>query len=199
MRVFISLELPEEIKKEIAKIQKQLQRAGAKATWVKPEIAHLTLAFLGSVTHKELEIIHMILDEIRARPIRLELGSLGCFPNQERARIVFIEFQGNLKALHFLANQIHQNLKEEKIQFDNKPFVAHVTLGRVRRRHPKPRGVRGSPDTELSSGSGQNLTHVLKGVKPKKLEFLAQEISLNQSILGPSGPKYKRLKTLHLT
>jgi 2'-5' RNA ligase len=178
MRVFIALELPEEIKKEIAKLQEKLRKAGAKATWVKPEIAHLTFAFLGSVTHNELGIIHKILGEIKAKRIQLELGSLGCFPNPERARIVFIELQGGLKGVHYLANQIRQNLKKEKIQFDDRPFVAHVTLGRVRRR--------------------QNLTHILKGVKSKKLEFLVQEITLNQSELDSSGPIYSKLKSVHL-
>lgn len=178
MRAFIALELSEEIKKEIEKLQKKLRKAGAKAIWVKPEIVHLTLAFLGSVTPKELEIIHKVLDEIRLRPLRLELGSLGCFPNPERTRIIFIDLQGDLKELHYLANLIRQNLKKEKIQFDDKPFVAHVTLGRIKKR--------------------QNLTHILKGVKSRRLEFLAEEISLNQSTLGHSGPNYTRLKTLHL-
>ncbi len=179
MRIFIALELPEEIKKEIAKLQKKLRKAGAKATWVKPEIVHLTLAFLGSVTHKQLEIIHKILGEITFKPIKLELGLLGCFPNPERPRIIFVELRGDLKELHYLANQIRQNLKKEAIQFDNKPFVAHITLGRVKKR--------------------QNLTHIFKGIKPKKIEFLAQEITLNQSELTSSGPQYTKLKTLHLT
>ena len=180
MRVFIALELSEKVKKEIAKLQKQLQRAGAKATWVKPEIAHLTLAFLGSVTHKELEIIHKILEEEvkKSSPLKLELKQLGCFPSPERARIIFIDLRGDLKELNHLVKQIRKNLNKEKIRFDDKPFVAHATLGRVKKR--------------------QNLTHVLKGVRPKKIEFLAQEITLNQSTLGHSGPKYTKLKEILL-
>jgi 2'-5' RNA ligase len=178
MRAFIALELPEAIKKEIAKIQKQLQRAGAKATWVKPEIAHLTFAFLGSVTHKELEIIHKILGEKKLEPVKLELGSLGCFPQPERARIVFIELQGDLKELHYSASQIREGLKKEKIKFDDKPFKAHVTLGRVKKK--------------------ANIVSALKGVKPKKLEFLVREVTLNQSALSSSGPRYTQLKKILL-
>ena len=102
MRAFIALELPEKVKKEITKIQKKLRKAGAKATWVKPEIIHLTLAFLGSVTHKELEIIHKILEEVAAKPIQLELSQLGCFPSPERARIIYVDLQGDLKELNSL-------------------------------------------------------------------------------------------------
>jgi len=181
MRAFIALELPKEIKKEIAKIQKQLQRAGAKATWVKPEIAHLTFAFLGSVTHNELEIIHKILEEEvkKSSLLKLRLELVNCFPNPERARIIFVELQGDLKELNYLVKQIRKNLKQQKIWLDDKPFAPHVTLGRVRKQ--------------------ANLTHVLKGIKVKKLEFLAREITLNQSTLGRSGPKYTQLKICHLT
>ena len=174
MRVFIALELPEEIKKQIAKLQKQLQRAGAKATWVKPEIIHLTLAFLGSVTPNQLEIIHKVLDEITPKLIKLELNQLGCFPYPEKARIIFLDLQGDSKELNQLTNLIRQNLKNQKVWFDDKPFKAHLTLGRLRKQ--------------------TNLTHVLKGVKVKKIGFSAQEISLNQSVLGPTGPKYVKLK-----
>jgi len=139
----------------------------------------LTFAFLGSVTHNQLEIIHKTLNKITLRPIKLELNQLGCFPNPERVRIIFIDLQGDLKELNSLAKLIRKNLNKQKIWLDDKPFVAHVTLGRVRKR--------------------SNLTHVLKGVKPKKLEFLAQEITLNQSTLGHSGPKYTQLKICRLT
>jgi 2'-5' RNA ligase len=181
MRAFIALELPEKVKKEIAKLQKQLQRAGAKATWVKPEIAHLTFAFLGSVTHNEVEIIHKILEKEvkKSSLLKLELGLVSCFPSPERARIIFIDLQGDLKKLNYLVKQIRKNLNKQKIWFDDKPFVAHATLGRVRKR--------------------QNLTHILKGVKIEKIEFLGQEITLNQSTLGHSGPKYTQLKICHLT
>lgn len=176
MRAFIALELPEEIKKEIREIQSQLKNAGVQATWVKPEITHLTIAFLGSVTHKQLEIIHQILEGVVPSSLRFRLGLINFFPNPARPRIIFLDFEGDLEKLKNLVSQLRQQLKKEKIWFDDKPFVAHITLGRIKKR--------------------QNLTQVLKGIKIKKIEFLSNEITFNQSELGSLGPIYTRLETI---
>jgi 2'-5' RNA ligase len=47
MRIFIALEIPEKIKKEISKTQNQLKSSGVQARLVKPNNTHLTLVFLG--------------------------------------------------------------------------------------------------------------------------------------------------------
>jgi 2'-5' RNA ligase len=177
MRVFIALELSREIKKELEKVQNQLKKAGAQATWVKPEIAHLTLAFLGSITSNQVETIHQVLEEIgQGKPIQLELGQVGCFPHPAKPRVIFVSLKGELVKLNSLVKQIREGLKKEKIGFDKKPFRTHVTLGRVKKR--------------------QNLTPILKGIKVKKTKFLAQEITLIKSELTPSGPVYSKLKRI---
>jgi 2'-5' RNA ligase len=179
MRAFIALELSKEIKKELEKVQNQLKKAGVRATWVKPEIVHLTLAFLGSITPNQVETIHKVLEEKTGKSSSLRLEQIGCFPRPEKARIIFIDLRGDLKELNNLTKQIRQGLKKEKIWFDNKPPIAHITIGRVKKR--------------------SNLTDILKGIKVNKIKFLAREISLNQSTLGHSGPKYTKLKICHLT
>lgn len=179
MRAFIALELPEEIKKEIAEIQTQLKKTGIKATWVKPEIVHLTLAFLGSIAPNQGETIYKVLKEnCPEKPIQLELEQAGCFPHPIRPRVIFVELEGEINKLNNLAKQIRQGLKKEKIWLDDKPFVAHVTIGRAKRR--------------------LNLTHVLKKIRVKKVKFSAQEITLNKSKLTPSGPVYSKLKRITL-
>lgn len=179
MRAFITLELSEKVKKEIGEIQDQLKKAGVQATWVKPKIAHLTLAFLGSITPNQVEIIHKILEEIgQGKPIQLELGQLGCFPHSARPRVIFVELGGEIEKLNNLTKQIREGLKKQKIWFDNKPFRTHVTLGRIKKR--------------------KNLTHILKGIKIKKVEFLGKEITLDKSELTPSGPVYQTINKVKL-
>lgn len=180
MRAFIALELPKEIKTEISKTQKQLKRAGIKAGWVKPEIAHLTLTFLGSITPNKVRSIKKVLDEAtgRTRPIRLHLVKVGCFPHPAKPRVVFVGLEGELEKLNTLVKKIEKKLKKEKIWFDKKPFSPHITLGRIKKK--------------------RNLTNDLKGVKAKRIEFTAKKITLNKSTLGSSGPTYTRLKTIEL-
>lgn len=180
MRAFISLELPEKVKKEISQIQNQLQKVGVQARWVKPEIAHLTLAFLGSITPNKIEVTEKILEEVAGeiKPAKLKLAKLGFFPSAEKARIIFIDLSGELGKLSMLSLKIRKRLKKEEVWFDKKPFVAHATLGRVKKR--------------------QNLAYLIDGVKMERVEFVASKVCLNKSTLTETGPVYQELKCVFL-
>ena len=47
IRTFIAIEIPKDIRNQIAKLQSGVKGLGGKITWVKPENMHLTLKFLG--------------------------------------------------------------------------------------------------------------------------------------------------------
>lgn len=181
MRTFIALELPEEIKTEINQIQQGLKKVGVQAKWVRPKITHLTIAFLGSITPTNVEPIGEILKKASSeiRPIKLHLAKIGCFPNPAKARIIFVDLGGELDKLNALTKKIRKGLKKEKIWFDKKPFSAHLTLGRIKKR--------------------KNLAKVLKKAAVKKIEFLAKEVTLNKSNLGSAGPVYAKLRRVFLT
>ena len=49
MRLFIAIEIPDEIKKEMVKVQEQLRKANIDASWPRAEGMHLTLKYLGEV------------------------------------------------------------------------------------------------------------------------------------------------------
>lgn len=180
MRVFFSLEIPQEIKKEIGKIQKKLKQTGIQARWVKPEISHLTLVFLGTITPEKINPLRQIVTEINSqiRPIRLSFLKIGCLPSLTKPRVIFVSLKGELNTLNNLAIKIRKKLKKEKIYFDQKPFFPHLTLGRLKK--------------------GQNLTSVIERIKIPQVEFRVKQVSLVQSILTPSGPIYKTLEPTFL-
>lgn len=180
MRAFIALELPAKIKTQLGEIQKELIGEGIKARWVKPKIAHLTLAFLGSIAPDKLETVEKILKEVagQIKPAKLKLHQLGCFPSPVKAKIIFVDLQGELDKLNALAIKIRKRLKKGKIYFDQKPFVAHITLGRIKKK--------------------QNLTQITGKIKIKRLEFTARAITLNKSQLTETGPIYRTIKTVKL-
>lgn len=180
MRSFIALETPQEIKKEINKVQKNLSVAGIKARWVKPQNIHLTLAFLGSITPDKIKIVSNIIKQIAQQtpPIKLLINKIDCFPSPARPRVIFLSLEGEVEKLNFLANEIRQKLKKEKIWFDEKPFIPHLTLGRFK--------------------YSQNLTEILKKVRNKRVEFIGKNINFISSQLSPSGPIYKTLRKFSL-
>jgi 2'-5' RNA ligase len=177
MRTFIALEIPTEIKKELGQIQKKLIASGLQATWVKPKNAHLTLAFLGSISLERVESINQVLTEItsQAKPIKLHFVEINAFPSPTKPRVIFIELRGELSKLQALALKIRKGLTKEKVWFDPKPLKAHLTLGRVK----KP----------------QNLTEAVRKTKVKQVEFTAEKITLTKSQLANSGPAYTSLFT----
>ena len=180
MRAFIALEIPEEIKREIGQIQDQLKKSGIQAKWVKPEIAHLTLAFLGSITPNQVEPIGKILEvsASQIKSISLSLSKIGCFPSPTKAKIIFVSLEGELDKLNILATKIRKELKKVNIYFDEKPFLSHITLGRIKRK--------------------QNLSHLIEEIQVKKVEFVTNQVTLTQSTLTDSGPIHKILKSFFL-
>jgi 2'-5' RNA ligase len=180
MRIFIALALPKEIKTEIERIQKELKKTGVQARWVKPEITHLTLAFLGSISSEKIDSIGKILKKTagQIKPLRLSLNQISCFPKPSQPRIVLADLKGDLGKLNGLAAEIRKGLKKEKVFFDQKPFKTHITLGRIKKR--------------------QNLKEIIKKMKVKKQGFFAEKVILFESTLTQTGPVYHSLKEVSL-
>jgi 2'-5' RNA ligase len=180
MRIFIALEVPEKIKKEIEKTQNQLKNAGIKARWARPEIAHLTLVFIGETMPTKIREIEKILKEASAQisPISLWLEKIGAFPSPAKAKIIHLSLKGEMGKLNALVLKIRKSLKKQKINFDQKLFIPHLTLGRLK----KP----------------QNLTWFLSKIKIPRRKFLVKQLNLIQSTLTPQGPNYKILASFEL-
>jgi 2'-5' RNA ligase len=67
MRCFIAIDIDEQIRKALAKLQKELQgKADIKrgdAKWVNPENIHLTLKFLGEIKDNQIMDVCNIIRE----------------------------------------------------------------------------------------------------------------------------------------
>ena len=77
MRLFISIDLPREIKDYLFGIQKQVRQA--KITWVPKKNLHLTLKFLGEVKEDKVEEIKDAIN-VSSSKIKASLGNVGFFP-----------------------------------------------------------------------------------------------------------------------
>ena len=55
MRVFIAIDLPNEIRKALSDVQRELRRVTNTCRWVPPESIHITLRFIGEVPEKRVE------------------------------------------------------------------------------------------------------------------------------------------------
>ncbi len=180
MRAFIALEIPEQIKQTVEKIQQELKQSGFQAHWVKPKTAHLTLAFLGSITSDKIRVIEKILKEVacQIKPVKIQLYKIDFFPSLNKREIIFVNLKGELGKLNALSLKIRRRLKEAGIYFDEKKFVAHLTLGRIK--------------------NHQNNLEKINKIKFKRIKFVAKKISLIKSQLTKGGPIYKTIKCVFL-
>lgn len=173
MRAFLAIEISEEAKHELIKIQKQLP--DAKLKLVEPENLHLTLNFFGEIDDKKANKIKELLSEIKFQKFKGHLGKIGFFPNEKFIRVVWVSLEpnGRVKELHKEINKV-LNIKEED-------FESHITLARIKFIKNK-----------------EEFVKEVKKINVKTVEFDVDSFVLKKSTLTEKGPIYGTIKEFRL-
>jgi 2'-5' RNA ligase len=181
MRAFIAIELPQEIKDSLGRLQAKLKTAGADVKWVDPKNIHLTLKFLGEIDEQTKERVSTKLAEICSgrKQFNLSLSSCGAFPNTDSPRVIWAGIEQGDKEIKTIADAIEIQLESIGIPKETREFSSHITLGRTRSSKNRPELAKIL--SELSS-------------KPLKEQFPASKITLFKSTLTPRGPIYETLQ-----
>ena len=184
MRAFIAIELPEEIKQGLAKVQEQLKSSGANAGWTRPEGIHLTLKFLGEVLDAKAQEILQAL-EVAARGtgrLALAVEGAGAFPNIKSPRVLWIGVTGDIEKLATLQTSVEDAMDGLGFEREERKFSPHLTLARIK--FPKPR---------------DNWPRVIEGIRDVKLGgFEAGHLSLMKSELRREGAVYTEVGRVEL-
>lgn len=185
MRAFLALTLPDEIRRSFASLQRELARFGADVKWVEPPNLHVTLKFLGEITDHQRRAVEQLLAEVARGETAFPLGldRVGAFPSLSSPRVVWVGLgEGKERAIR-LVERLEQSCGELGIQKEERPFAAHVTLGRVR----SPRGH-------------ARLGPVLRDCawRPPPEPWIVTALTLYQSVLGSDGPRYTVLAEMPL-
>jgi 2'-5' RNA ligase len=188
IRSFIAIELPEEAKKGLARLRKELERDEHKfVKWVDPGGIHLTLKFLGNIPSKRVtEITEAIKEAAQGiSPFHLEISGLGAFPNLKQARVFWVGIGGEMDKLSRLQQNIDSALTALGFAKEERPFVPHLTLARIRE------GA--SPPERRSFGELVGST-IFEDKYPVEVEA----IRLMRSQLMPAGAIYTCLSVVGL-
>lgn len=180
MRLFIAVNLDEELKKRILPLQEELKRTNADVKWVAVENLHLTLKFLGEVSEEKTTQIEQIVTPILVNfsPFEMELCGFGVFPNTNYPRVIWLGIREGSEELKILSEEIENCLIPLGFSKEERLFTAHLTLGRMRSLKSK-EGLIGKIKEKENIEIGK-----------QKLE----KIYLMQSFLKPTGPVYVPLK-----
>ncbi|MBE9505270.1 MAG: RNA 2',3'-cyclic phosphodiesterase [Chloroflexi bacterium] len=183
VRVFVAIELPDNVKRGLGSIIEGLrQRSHAPVKWVSADGIHLTLKFLGEIPAPRVEEVKKAVTTacIGTPPMRLEIDTLGGFPDTAQPRVVWAGLSGDIEVLSRLAARVDLALAELGYARESRPFVPHLTVARVR-----PEASR-QAKSELGAA-------VLAAALPEGLWFDAGAVSLMRSQLRPQGALYTRL------
>jgi 2'-5' RNA ligase len=189
IRTFIAIELDESIKNELTKLQERLKDKAPRGSvrWVKPKGIHLTLKFLGDVPADQIEEITKALQKgcQGVAPFSLSCGGLGCFPNLNRPRVMWVGIQEETGTLAQLKKSIEGNVAPLGYPTEKRKFSPHLTLGRVQRR--------------ASAGDRRQLGDLIGTLDIGLLgQMEVHSVNLMRSDLRPSGAVYTRLAEVEL-
>lgn len=138
MRLFVAIDIPEDAKKYLRKLQADLftrsrhAKNGEGAPNAKMSLAHdfhLTLKFLGECGAGLRAKVEGELKQIKFRSFEAELGEIGVFGGNHPS-VVWVGVSAPDK-LSELAREIENSMKKLDFRPEN-TFVPHVTLARIK-------------------------------------------------------------------
>lgn len=183
IRAFIAIDLSPEIRQGLEQVSTQLKErmVDYPIRWVPVENIHLTLMFLGDVSVNNLEMLEKIFQqEVSShQAFEFSVGGLGAFPNVRHPRVLWVGVEAPPE-LSNIQRGVESAVSRLGYAREDRPFSAHLTLGRVSRNAT-------SKDTHL----------ICEVLESTKVGFLGvahvNTVHLMRSDLRPSGAIYSRI------
>jgi len=200
IRAFLAVELSEDVRARITRIQQDLKSQfsremprAVRISWVHPASIHLTIKFLGDMDEQIIEPLREALAVVFKDQcaISIPLERLGGFPSFQSPRVLWVgaaeRWEQGEDARHLIG--LHQAVEGccESLGFapDSRPLSPHLTLARIK--------AGGREFGQVFAASA-----VLD--RPLSLGALAVDsVALMKSDLRPTGSVYTKLWQVVLT
>ncbi|HVX30660.1 MAG TPA: RNA 2',3'-cyclic phosphodiesterase [Nitrolancea sp.] len=185
-RLFVAIDLPEDVKQRAVHMRRTLEADGWRARWVRPEALHLSLRFYGD---QPVESVPALIERLRsaaheARSFELNAAGAGIFPNERRPRVIWLGVHDRSGTLTRLATAVERESRAYGIEAETRPFRPHITLARVR------------PNDSATIHDVQR--HLAGFERIGELPFVVDHFSLIQSDLRREGPIYTVIERFEL-
>ncbi len=189
IRAFVAIPLPEPLLRELGRVQRKLEIEvpPRSVRWVRVAGIHLTLKFLGDTDTTKLPGIKAALGAVarHAPACTFAVGGLGCFPNTNRPRVVWVGVQEASGRLAALQDAIEEAMSHFGYQTEGRGFNPHLTLGRVQRR--------------ASRSDAARIGELVAATNVGTLGRVnAAQFALIKSVLKPTGAEYTTLAEFEL-
>ncbi len=194
MRLFVALDLPDDVRERIIQFVADMRPFAPDARWMASASWHITLAFLGERPEAGLPGLKLALAKIQCAEVPIMFRDYGFFPNPQSARVFWAGIEGG-SLLETLAHKVSDAAGVGRLIAEYHP---HLTLARAG----------GSRDSGAPTRQAQDrlkkrfarLQSELASVR--QLDFgamIAREFYLYQSRLSDQGSTYEKLERFALS
>ena len=189
-RLFLAVPLSAEVQALLASQVAELSALDWPVRWVQPDMAHLTIRFLGESDREHAELLRMALPPVvSAEPaFDLRTAALGVFPNYRHPRVLWLGLHGPAYRLERLVAQVDATVADLGFGARDEVYHPHITLGRVRNQSSATVRLRDLPDIIkarfVNAASGA-------AIAPPSAPVPVREVQLVRSHLGKGGARYE--------
>ncbi|MCW8986022.1 MAG: RNA 2',3'-cyclic phosphodiesterase [Thermoanaerobaculales bacterium] len=182
IRAFLALEIPDQVKAQLASAQGEIRHELPKARWTRVQGWHLTLKFLGEV---ERPVLTVLGAELRSRiggvgALTVKLEKTGFFPSSMRPRVAWVG--GTADGVEEVVAEVEEAAELAGFPRDRRPWSVHLTQARLKTQWPK-----AAVDRFFAWGDTLDLE-----------AFTCREVVLFSSDLQPGGAVYTALERFSL-
>jgi RNA 2',3'-cyclic 3'-phosphodiesterase len=176
MRVFIAVELPNEIREALSAVQRDLRHLTNTVRWVAADSIHITLKFIGEIPDKRIEDIDTALTGLTWKAFTVTVRSVGFFPGTRSPRVFWAGMEA--PTMPGLAEQLDARLERSGFDKEKRAFRPHITLARAKNTRI---------DGALVSAAAQYEDHQFGS-------FVVDRVFVFKSTLKPSGAVYEKIR-----
>ncbi|WOF16188.1 RNA 2',3'-cyclic phosphodiesterase [Methanoplanus sp. FWC-SCC4] len=171
VRVFVAIELPEDVREKMSSIQEELKVSRAKMNFVNSAMSHITLKFIGEVDSSGLDRVKEELKNVEFDRFTLRLKGVS-LNSTKVPRVVWIDgYDGG--EMSSLNDNIENRLSPLGVPVEKRKFKIHATIARIKRFDP-------------------SLLPIVEKFSSEDFgEFEVSGFKLKKSTLLPDGPVYE--------
>lgn len=174
MTIFVALDLSDDARAALAAVLQNVEIPGRPSP---PENWHVTLRYLGSVDEVSVDRLVGALDDADlVKPFVLRTVGLGAFPKAARATVLWVA--ATAPPLNELAEAVDDVAERVGFGREDRPFVGHVTLARIR-----PPG---------------NVLSLIESVEIPRIQIPVDRVTVFESEQGGGHPHYRPIERIEL-
>jgi 2'-5' RNA ligase len=183
MRLFVSVDLSEDLAEGVAAVQEELRPASG-LSFTEPEGAHVTLKFLGEVDADRIDDLAATLEgavgDAGVEPFEATVEGIGVFPSLEYISVVWagVTDEGQLATLH---DAVEDAFVARGFSPADHEFTPHVTLARMDH-----------------AGGKERVQRVVRERSPAVGRMRVEAVRLTESELTDAGPVYSTVHEVRL-